>query len=79
MSGLPGRKVANHIQSFRRGFEVGIGKPAAVGDREIGTSHFQRYDAHLRLACRDLSGGKVARSYVVVVPEIQVNGLAARK
>ena len=50
MPGLTWSKIANDIQPFGGGFEIGIGKRAAVGHRKIRPGHFQDNNAHLGLS-----------------------------
>ena len=73
------REIANDVQPFGRGFEIGIGELAAIGHGRIRARHFNADDADLRIARGNLRGGEIARGHVVVVPEIQVNRLAARE
>ncbi len=76
---LTGREIANHVKAFGGGFEIGIGELGAVGHRKIGARHFDGNDADLGIARGNFGGGKISGRDVVVIPEIQVNGLAARE
>ena len=79
MAGTVGGEVPNHVQTFRRRFEIFVGELAAVGHREIGARHFNRNDADFRIARGDFGRGEIAGRHIVVIPEIQMNRLAARE
>ena len=76
---LTRREVADDVQALGGRLEVGVGKLAAVGDGKIGARHFQDDDADLRIAGGDFRSSEIARRHVVVIPEAQVDGLAARE
>ena len=79
MARLIGREIADHVKALGGGAHIGVGELAAVGDREIGSRNFQGDDAHLRIAGRDFRRREVAGSDIVVIPEAQIDHLAARK
>ena len=67
------------VESRGGGIEIGIGKAAAVGHWKVGPSHLDNNDADLGVARGNLGRRKVARCDIVVVPEVQLEGLSARK
>src|SRR5215510_715442 len=79
MPGLTWSKIANDVQPFGCGFDIGIGKRAAVSYRKIGPGHFQDNNAHLGLSGGNLRRRKIAGSNIVVIPEAEMNRLATRK
>ena len=76
---LARREVADDVEALGGGPQVGVGERAAIGHREIRPRHFDDDDADLLFARGDLGGGEVAGGHVVVVPEAQVDDLAARE
>ena len=76
---LPGREIANHVQAFGRGFQIRVGELLRSATGKSGRATSMRDDAHFRIARGDFGGGEIARGHVVVIPEIQMNGLAARE
>src|SRR6202035_4767769 len=74
-----GGEIANHVEAFGGGLQIGVGELRPIGNREIGARHFYRNDADLGIARGDFGSGEISRRDVVVIPEIQVNGLAARE
>ena len=79
MARLARREVADDIEALGRGLDVLVGELAAVGHRIVGTRHLDDDDADLGIARRDFGGGEIAGRHIVIVPEIQVDDLAARK
>lgn len=74
-----GPEIADRVEAFGGGFQVAVGEGRPVGYREIGPRHFEGDQPHFRIARGDLGGGEIARRDIVVVPEIQINGLPARE
>src|SRR5262249_10708383 len=72
-------KIANDIQSFGSGFEVGVSKGVAVCHRKIGPGHFEDNDAYFWIASSNRRGGKIAWGNIVIIPETEVDRLATRK
>ena len=50
VAGLAGREIADYVKAFGGGAQIGVRELAAVGDRKIGTRHFERDDADLLFA-----------------------------
>src|SRR6185503_12596361 len=73
------REVANHVQTFGRCAQVFVGKCISIGDLEVRTRHFNDDDADLLLASGNFGSSKVTGSDVVVIPEAQMDHLAARE
>ena len=77
---LAGREVANDIEALapRRVRSVSANLlRSATGKSGRATSMTD--DADLGIARGDFGRGEIARRHVVVIPEIQMNGLAARE
>src|ERR1017187_826991 len=72
-------KIADHVKPPGGSVQIGVGKTAAVGHGKIGPRHLKNDDADLGFARGDLRRGEVPWRNIIVVPEIQADGLTARK
>ncbi len=65
-------------QSLRRSLDIAVGELAAVGEpARVGARHFNDDDADLGIAGCDGRGCKIGGRDIVIVPQIQVDGLSA--
>src|SRR5262249_16750079 len=72
-------EIANDVETFCSSTKVGVGELRAVYNLEVGPRDFDDDDSDFLFACCNFGSRKVARSNVVVVPETEVDHVAARK
>ena len=79
MARLAQREVADDVKALGGGLDVGVGELRTIRHGVIRAGHFDDDDADLGITGRDFGRREIASGDVVIVPEVQVNDLAARQ
>src|SRR4051812_2865994 len=74
---LSGREIANDVQTLCRSSDIFVGEAAAIRNRSVRPRDFNNDDADLLISCRNLGRRKISRRDVVVIPEAEIDHLAA--